>query len=100
MHIRQARPGDELAVATVHVRTWQVAYRGLLPDALLDGMRPEHRAARYTFADQGTGRPQTFLAHDGDQLRGLAAFGPTRDRDVDGLGEIRCAVLRPLIYPA
>ena len=32
-----------MAVARVHVRSWQVGYRGLLPDAYLDGLRAEER---------------------------------------------------------
>jgi ribosomal protein S18 acetylase RimI-like enzyme len=47
--IRLAVPGDELAVARIHVRAWQHGYRGLLPDAYLDSLRAEDRAARYTF---------------------------------------------------
>jgi hypothetical protein len=36
-------------VARAHVRSWQAGYRGLLqvlPDAYLDGLRPEERPAR------------------------------------------------------
>jgi hypothetical protein len=44
--LRPAVPGDSLAVARIHVRAWQTAYRGLLPDAYLDGLRAEDRAAR------------------------------------------------------
>ena len=44
--LRDAQPFDADAVARVHVQTWQVAYRGLLPDAYLDALRPEDRARR------------------------------------------------------
>ena len=30
----------------VHVRSWQVAYRGLFPDDYLDGLRAEDRLAQ------------------------------------------------------
>jgi hypothetical protein len=39
MFLRRAEPADAMEVARVHVRSWQVAYRGLLPDAYLDGLR-------------------------------------------------------------
>ncbi len=52
MLLRPAEPADAMAVARVHVRSWQAAYRGLLPDAYLDGLRPEDRAARYDFATE------------------------------------------------
>ena len=35
----KATPEDALEVAGVHVRAWQSAYRGLLPDEHLDGLR-------------------------------------------------------------
>lgn len=49
MELRLAIPGDEVAVARIHVRAWQAGYRGLLPVGYLDGLRAEDRAARYTF---------------------------------------------------
>lgn len=70
--IRDARPGDELPVAQVHVRTWQVAYRGLLPDAYLDALQPEDRARRYTFGDRSPDAPRTLVALDGPELIGFA----------------------------
>jgi len=41
--IRDAETADALAVARVHVRSWQVAYRGLIADQFLDALRPEER---------------------------------------------------------
>jgi hypothetical protein len=49
--VREAKPQDAADVAGVHVRSWQVAYRGLFPDDYLDGLRAEDRMARYTFGD-------------------------------------------------
>lgn len=60
--IRLAVPGDELAVARIHVRAWQHGYRGLIPDAYLDSLRVEDRAARYTFGVAGA--PITSVAID------------------------------------
>lgn len=45
MKVRYARPDDASALASVHVGTWQVAYRGLLPDAYLSTMSVGARAA-------------------------------------------------------
>ncbi|HEY1808803.1 MAG TPA: hypothetical protein VGG42_09585 [Acidobacteriaceae bacterium] len=41
MNLRLAEPPDAMAAARVHVRSWQAAYRGLMPDAFLDQLRPE-----------------------------------------------------------
>lgn len=43
--IRRADPDDAAAIAEVRVDTWRSAYRGLLPDALLDGLDPADDAA-------------------------------------------------------
>ena len=36
--MRRAVEGDAAAIAAVHVRAWQVAYRGIVADAILDGL--------------------------------------------------------------
>lgn len=64
IQLRPAVPGDELEVASVHVRSWQVGYRDLLPQASLAAMRPEDRAARYTFGDPDPTVPKTIVAID------------------------------------
>ena len=38
MIVRAAVASDAAAVARVHARSWRVAYRGLVPDAYLDGL--------------------------------------------------------------
>jgi GNAT superfamily N-acetyltransferase len=79
--LRAAIPGDEMAVATVHVRSWQVGYRGLLPDSYLDALRPEDRAARYTFGVEG--KPATIVAVKEGAIRGFATT-----QVVGGVGEL------------
>ena len=37
MRIRTANTDDAAAIAEVHVRSWQAAYRGVFPDDVLDG---------------------------------------------------------------
>jgi hypothetical protein len=40
MDIRPAGMEDVPEIAVAHVRSWQAAYRGLLPQAYLDGLGP------------------------------------------------------------
>lgn len=91
MLIRSAASGDELAVARVHVRSWQTAYRTLLPDDVLDRLRPEDRAKRYTFGSSEPQRPATIVAVDGASICGFATIAPARDADAAGNGEL-CAL--------
>jgi GNAT superfamily N-acetyltransferase len=76
--VRAARPQDAAEVAGVHVRSWQAAYRGLLADGYLDGLRAEDRAARYTFHLVGPDQPATAVALEDDEIRGFVTTGPAR----------------------
>jgi GNAT superfamily N-acetyltransferase len=95
VELRRAVPGDENEVAEVHVRSWQVAYHGLLPAAYLDALRPADRAARYSFADVDPDAPETTVAVDRDTICGFAAVGPHRGSDTDGTGEIYAIYVHP-----
>jgi GNAT superfamily N-acetyltransferase len=88
MILRPAKPSDSLAVAEVHVRSWQVGYRGLLPGDYLDTLIPEQRAARYTFADRSFGRPWTTVAVEDGLICGFATTGPATDSETPASGEL------------
>jgi acyl dehydratase/GNAT superfamily N-acetyltransferase len=45
--IRDAGRADAAAIAGVHVRSWQAAYRGMIADEILDGLSIEARASRW-----------------------------------------------------
>ncbi len=86
--LRRATGADALAVATVHVRARQAAYRGIVPDSHLDGLDVASRAAGYDFDASAPGAPQTWLAVDGAVVVGFVTLGPSRDADLNGLGEV------------
>lgn len=100
MLIREPTPQDAIAVARVHVRAWQAAYRGLLPDEHLDALRAEERAARYGFGASGADAPRTLLAVEGAAIRGFATTGPSRDEDAQGLGELYALYVDPDCWSA
>jgi GNAT superfamily N-acetyltransferase len=91
MLLRPAEPDDAIAVARVHVRSWQAAYRSLLPDAYLDQLRPEDRAARYNFSHVDPRQPWTIVSTDGGVIHGFATTAPTFDLTMAGYGEL-CAL--------
>jgi ribosomal protein S18 acetylase RimI-like enzyme len=95
VELRLATPGDEHAVAAVHVRAWQHAYRGLIPDSYLDSLVPEDRASRYTFGEHGPGSVRTVLATEGDALCGFSTTGPCRDADRQRHGELYALYVAP-----
>lgn len=89
--MRAALPQDAAEVAGVHIRSWQVGYRGLFPDDYLDGLRAEDRMARYTFGDTGPGRPATLVAVVDAAIRGFVTTAASPDEDAAGLGQL-CAL--------
>jgi RimJ/RimL family protein N-acetyltransferase len=94
--VRLARPADAADLADVHVRSWQAAYRGIVPDAILDGLSVERRAAwwRETLATDRTLRVWV-VEHDG-RVAGFAATAPRRDDDLPpDAGEVESIYLAP-----
>lgn len=91
MQLRPAEPDDAMAVARVHVRSWQVAYRTLLPDDYLDQLRPEDRAKTYDFASLDPLKPRTVVAIEEGVILGFATTMPSRDADLPEHGEL-CAI--------
>src|ERR1700722_2604416 len=111
MKIRRANNHDAMAVATVHVRSWQAAYPGLIPQEYLDGLRPEGRLAGWEQVLVATDWPRAgVLLLVGDEsgeddsrasgAEGIAGFShvcPTRDEDLDPTvtGEVTSIYLAP-----
>jgi GNAT superfamily N-acetyltransferase len=100
MLLRPAEPDDAMAVARVHVRSWQAAYRGLLPDDYLDQLRPEDRAGRYDFATldpqkPDRQKPQTIVAAEEGRILGFATTAPSRDPDLTDHGELFALYVDP-----
>ena len=95
MAIRPAKPEDALAVAQVHVRSWQAAYRSLLPDEYLDQLLPEDRADRYDFSHADPRKPYTHVAERDGYILGFATTGAAHDAECSGLGELLALYVVP-----
>jgi GNAT superfamily N-acetyltransferase len=83
--IRAARVEDAAQIAVVHVRSWQSAYRGLLPQAYLDGLDPAQRVGRwerYLTEVDGT-TAGVLVAEDDGHLIGFISHSQSRDADAD-----------------
>ena len=101
--VRLARPDDAGAIADAHVRGWQAAYRGLVPDAFLDGLSVERRATfwRDTITAETAAAAHTdagtWVIEEGSQVRGFASSGPVRDQPdgLAGAGEVFAIYLAP-----
>ena len=98
--MRRAAVPDAEAIARVHVRSWQVAYRGQLPDGLLDSLNPAERIPRWgAILDETSWPGQGTLVVEDDiaTVVGFANLSPTRnaDQDPDVIGEITSFYIDP-----
>jgi GNAT superfamily N-acetyltransferase len=84
-HVRAAGPSDAEQIAAVHVRSWQAAYRGLLPQDYLDQLDPADRLPRWrrTLRETDPAGGGVIVAVKDRWICGAAWFGPTRDTDSD-----------------
>jgi hypothetical protein len=80
MRVRQAQTGDATAIAAVQVRSWQAAYRGLMPQAYLDSLDPAQRTALWDTVLAESAWPQAgvLVVEDQALVTGFAAMCPTR----------------------
>lgn len=80
--VRAARPADAAAIARVHVASWQAAYRGIVPDAYLDGLDVQDRTGMWSQRLADPAPPmRTLVAEVGADIVGFVTYGPSRDDD-------------------
>ena len=78
MHIERATSDDCCAIASVHVMSWQQAYKGLLPAEYLASLSVQQREVIWR-ESVDKGLPQLLVAKREGEISGFAAFGPSRD---------------------
>ncbi len=85
MRLRPAAVADAAAIAEVHVRAWQTAFRGIVSDERLDAMRVERGVDRFRqkLAPAESAHQRFIIAESGDTVLGFVGFGTTRDEDVE-----------------
>jgi RimJ/RimL family protein N-acetyltransferase len=98
--IRRATMADAAQIAEAHVRSWQSAYRGLIPQDYLDGLDPANRTAMWAriLASVNWRASGVLVAEMGSAVAGFISFGPTRDDDDNGhrlIGEIMAIYVAP-----
>lgn len=83
--VRQATIDDAPRIAEIHVRTWQIAYRGIVFDSILDAMDVSKREQvwRENLAKQHELGRMNFVVENESDVAGWVSIGPNRDTDVD-----------------
>ena len=98
--IRPAELDDAPAIAEIHVRAWQGAYRGQIPDEILDGLSVEHREQgwRRQLSELRTAgfSHRIWVADRDGKVVGFASSGPSHDQDAPpSIAEIYAIYLLP-----
>ncbi|MBO3086757.1 GNAT family N-acetyltransferase [Cellulomonas dongxiuzhuiae] len=81
--IRPATTEDAADIAAVHIRSWQEAYAGIVPDEHLRSLDPEARATSWAdhLAHGPADHVRTYVAESDGRVLGFASYGPSRDED-------------------
>ncbi|HEX6404261.1 MAG TPA: GNAT family N-acetyltransferase [Pseudonocardiaceae bacterium] len=97
LEIRDAQPSDAGDIAAVRIGSWQVAYRGLLPDHILAELSvPDRERTWRNILTDPPRRTAVLLATYGATVVGFAAVGPDRDSTAaPDRGELYAIYLRP-----
>jgi ribosomal protein S18 acetylase RimI-like enzyme len=102
MEIRAARVADAARMGEVHVRSWQAAYRGQMPQDHLDTLDPARSARMWErrLAAVDWTRGGCLVAADEAGVAGFADFGPARDDDADPAltGQVTAIYLAPAAW--
>src|SRR5208283_4321176 len=96
MQIRQATIADARRIAQINVETWRAAYRGQMPDAVLDNLDVEKSAAFWN--THLTSQPHgTFVAELNQEIIGFCHLIPSLDMDSNPkeVGEIAAIYVQP-----
>lgn len=91
---RSARPADAAAIADIHVSSWRVTYRGMLPDAYLDQMSRRRLEARWRRRTLARSSERVLVATREGAVTGFASFGPSID-EPGFAGEVTMLYVRP-----
>ena len=89
MNIRRAQERDAPSLAKVHVDSWHAAYRGLVPDSVLQGFTYQSRTEHFR-QSLAADSEETYLVEEDGSVMGFLVLGTCRDSDlnVDCTGEI------------
>jgi GNAT superfamily N-acetyltransferase len=100
---RIALPTDAAAIATIHIRSWQDAYRGIVPDEYLDaldiGERTHVWASVLNQTAEGFHGSTSIVALVDGVVAGFATVGGLRGADpADNAGEIYSIYASPSVW--
>jgi ribosomal protein S18 acetylase RimI-like enzyme len=98
VQIRRAAAADARDIAELHVRSWQWAYRGQLPDEFLDRLSVEGRTSMWERQLAREDARVWVAENDAGSIIGFAHTGASRDDDAPpGTAELYAIYIDPAI---
>ena len=94
VRVRRAVVDDADAIERVRTDTWRHAYRGLMPDALLDGLGYDSTRRRALMSAMPS-RQFVLVAEDAGAVVGFCIGGPSRTPDDPFGGEVYAIYVLP-----
>jgi GNAT superfamily N-acetyltransferase len=95
VEVRPAVENEGWAVGALRARAWQAAYRGSIPDAVLDAL-PLEEERWQAIARGEAGEERLWVAFAGGKVVGYCHTGPCRDADApEGRDEVYALYVEP-----
>jgi ribosomal protein S18 acetylase RimI-like enzyme len=92
--VRPATAADAARIAQVHVESWQTAYRGLVPQSILDGLSIERRSEFWSRRLLEPGEARTWLGEQDGEIVGFVATARPSDPELPpGTAEVESIYL-------
>lgn len=98
MRIRQGRRADAPAIAGIHVRSWQAAFAGVIPQDYLDEMDPRRDEPGWDalLAEEAWPRAGILVAERQQGVVAFTGFAPVQDEP--SLATVRTFYLLPEVW--
>ena len=94
LKIRSAEKKDAFAVATINVLGWKTAYRGLIPDSILDAMEVTEKRIKRT--EETISTVEIYLVAENENgVVGFLVGGKTKNKDIPYPYEIYVFYVHP-----
>lgn len=100
-YLRPARSADAERLARVHQASWEAAYRGLMPDQLMDALSTEERSSLWRERLESAANPmETWVLESEGDVQGFCTIGPTRLETEDPriTSEIHALYVEPAVW--
>lgn len=96
MIVRAARVDDSRGIADVQVAAWRVAYRGILPNEVLDGLSVDDREERWReILDRSEEGSFTLVAVGEESVAGFCSAVAPSHHAGEGVAEIAATYVDP-----